>query len=175
MPKKPKHTISEFPDLVKDWDWGKNVDKTPETTASGSNKKICWKCNVCGYEWEASPNTRTFYGSGCPKCGKKKSTKSRWASQIEKNGGSLATLYPDLLKEWDWEKNDINPNDIPAQCNKKVWWKCSVCGNEWNAVIQSRSKFGYGCPKCGITKAKEVKEKNKLNCSLKPLLYLTSR
>jgi predicted nucleic acid-binding Zn-ribbon protein len=35
---------------------------------------------------------------------------------------------------------------------KKVWWKCSKCGNEWMAVIRSRS-VGCGCPICGYKKA----------------------
>lgn len=159
--KKTTHYISEFPLLQADWNWEKNIGCKPESTASGSPRKIWWKCSVCGFEWEASPNSRTR-GSGCPKCGKKKTIKSRWAFRIEKNGGSLATLYPHLLKEWDWNMNEINPNEIPSQCNRKVWWKCSVCGYEWQAIVQSRTKDGCGCPECGKELGKKIKEENKL-------------
>ena len=60
---------------------------------------------------------------------------------------SLFEKYPDLLKEWDFEKNKgLSPWDVSPNSNKKVWWKCSQ-GHEWQATINSRNK-GNGCPYC---------------------------
>ena len=54
--------------------------------------------------------------------------------------GKALKDYPDLLKEWDYEQNsNINPFELPSQSNKRVWWKCSVCGHEWQASIQRKN------------------------------------
>ena len=60
--------------------------------------------------------------------------------------GSLADRNPALLEEWDWDKNEVNPNEIVAGYTKKVWWKCKN-GHEWKALIFKRTK-GEGCPYC---------------------------
>ena len=62
--------------------------------------------------------------------------------------GSLADRNPALLEEWDWDKNEVNPNEIVAGYTKKVWWKCKICQNEWMATVISRNA-GRGCPVCG--------------------------
>ena len=51
-----------------------------------------------------------------------------------------------LMKEWDWDKNTLDPTKIGAQCNKKAWWKCQY-GHSWEAKINNRYK-GRGCPIC---------------------------
>lgn len=158
----PKHYISEIPSLLKEWNWNKNKGISPYSIGCGSSKKIWWKCSVCGNEWEATPNSRS--GSkkcGCPKCGIKKLVKHNLEKRVEK-GGSLSLCYPALLEEWDYNKNTLEPQSIPPQTGRKVWWICKKCGHSWKASVQSRTKNGTGCPKCGKEKARETTEKNKL-------------
>jgi DNA-directed RNA polymerase subunit RPC12/RpoP len=47
-------------------------------------------------------------------------------------------------------KNKITAYEVPYGANKKAWWKCSTCGHEWEARIDSRcnSTNPIGCPKC---------------------------
>lgn len=162
MPKKPTHTISEIPYLIKDWNWEKNEEISPYILGSGSPKKVWWKCSFCGYEWETTPGSRSGKKKhGCPECAKSKSRFTR-RSTITNNGGSLATLFPEIAKEWCWERNENTPENIPSQCADKVWWKCAACGNIWKANVQSRTRNGCGCPECGKVKAKESSAKNKL-------------
>lgn len=60
---------------------------------------------------------------------------------------SLAELSPNLLGEWNYEKNgSVTPELVTNMSAKKVWWKCSK-GHEWQAVVNSRVK-GHGCPYC---------------------------
>ena len=62
----------------------------------------------------------------------------------------LATTNPELMEEWDFEKNNIigiTPNNISKGSEKKVWWQCSKCGYEWSSLIKNRIK-GSGCPRC---------------------------
>ena len=59
----------------------------------------------------------------------------------------------DLLEEWNYEKNgDLKPEMFKRASNRKVWWKCSKCGNEWQAMIKSRSERKPGCPVCKSVK-----------------------
>ena len=62
----------------------------------------------------------------------------------------IETLYPDLIKEWDYKKNgDLVPQMFTAGSKKKVWWVCRKCNFEWLATIQNRTKDKpTGCPKC---------------------------
>ena len=60
----------------------------------------------------------------------------------------LMTLRPELMKEWNYERNgDILPSQFTEHSGQKVWWKWSACEHEWQAVIDSRSN-GHGCPIC---------------------------
>ena len=61
---------------------------------------------------------------------------------------SLSEVHPELVKEWDYEKNNpLKPEHLKSSSGRKVWWICSKCGNSWSAVIASRSA-GNGCPYC---------------------------
>lgn len=51
----------------------------------------------------------------------------------------LADGYPELVKEWSDKNEDYKPTDFTAGSSKKVWWKCHVCGYEWQSLISARS------------------------------------
>ena len=56
------------------------------------------------------------------------------------------------MREWNYKKNiEIDPKLLTTGSDKKVWWKCSGCGHEWEASISNRSK-GRGCPICSLSK-----------------------
>ena len=59
----------------------------------------------------------------------------------------LSVARPDLLEEWNYEKNVKSPENFTLGSGVKVWWKCLKCNGEWEASIFNRSK-GRGCPYC---------------------------
>ena len=62
-------------------------------------------------------------------------------STLKRDKKSLLITNPDLVKEWDYVKNaDLDPKEISPNSHRKAWWKCSVCDNEWEAVIASRNR-----------------------------------
>ena len=64
----------------------------------------------------------------------------------------MATLFPNLLEEWNYEKNKgINSNELSVNSEIKANWKCKSCNNEWITAIRHRTK-GTGCPKCSLIK-----------------------
>ena len=65
-----------------------------------------------------------------------------------KEGHILAANYPEIAKQWNYEKNGaLTPWDVTIGSNRKVWWKCSL-GHEWEAVIFTRTLKSVGCPYC---------------------------
>lgn len=60
---------------------------------------------------------------------------------------SLAALYPDIAKEWDYQRNyPLTPEQFAAVSGKSVYWKCKL-GHQWRARIANRNN-GDGCPFC---------------------------
>ena len=53
---------------------------------------------------------------------------------------------PKLIKEWDYDKNSLNPNTITCGSTKKVWWICSN-NHSYDMRIDHRNN-GHGCPYC---------------------------
>ncbi|MBQ9355282.1 MAG: hypothetical protein IJT84_06350 [Clostridia bacterium] len=73
------------------------------------------------------------------------------------------TEYPELLKEWNYGKNVISPTKYVVGSAKKVWWKCSICGHEWETSIRHRTLRGNGCPICAKQKMTDNRLKSILN------------
>lgn len=65
-----RNSLAErYPGIAADWDFEKNGGLTPEEVLPASNVKVFWKCQTCGYEWEAVICSRTAKKpSGCPAC-----------------------------------------------------------------------------------------------------------
>lgn len=125
------------PSLAAEWHPSKNGILTPADITEKRFANVWWLCPKCGYEWESSPNHRSK-GVGCPCC----------SGRVPKTGvNDFKTLYPGLSAEWNYDKNgDKLPEFFLPKSGKKVWWRCRICGYEWEAVIRSRT-IGHGCPK----------------------------
>ena len=129
---------SEYPELADEWNFEKNTGISPDNIASGSNRKVWWKCKKGGGEWEAAVWSRTK-GRGCPYCA---------GVRAIKGVNDLPTQRPDLIEEWSYSKNkEIDPQNYMPGSRAKVWWRCKKCNYEWLATIGSRSQ-GRGCPNC---------------------------
>ena len=62
--------------------------------------------------------------------------------------------YPEIAKEWDYEKNEgIDINTISYGSRIVVWWKCDK-GHTWQASLLHRVCDGRSCGRC-----KEAKKK----------------
>lgn len=134
---------------IKKWDYAKNGNVDPRTVPVSSKKRFFWKCPTCGHCWEGAVEN-LINSLTCSKCVHSHSLHNKPAG-IE-SGYSLEALFPSLAEEWHPTKNGhLKPTDVTPGSNKKVWWKCKKCGNEWQAIIKTRCK-GYGCKKCSYDK-----------------------
>lgn len=127
------------------WDYEKN-DISPENVSYGSEIKVNWKCPVCNYTWDRKINSTTSGKRGCPECTKKERIKKTNQSKIKKSG-SLESNYPELLLEWDYDKNTIKPSELTPKSNVKVYWKCSKCNNHYPMSVGLKVN-GCSCPNC---------------------------
>lgn len=129
--------------MLKEWDYKKNLKKPSEYTKK-SGYKAWWICCYCGNNYEAEIRSKVIRGNGCPECSSKRTGDINATPIIGIN--DLKTLYPKLLDEWDYDKNQKLPETYMAKSNKKVFWKCKY-GHEWEASIVNRVK-GRNCPEC---------------------------
>ena len=69
------------------------------------------------------------------------------------NSTCLATVNPELAKQWHPTKNDkLSPEKIGPNSGKRVWWKCPKGDDhEWKAIVTNRHR-GLGCPICSNQK-----------------------
>ena len=130
--------MDKFPLLCEEWDYNRNTIRPTELT-SGSKYKAWWCCPN-GHSYQTEINKRTGKKpTNCPYCAGKK---------ILKGYNDLATRKPEILVEWNYEKNIISPSEIGIGSHKKVWWKCEKCGQDWEAAPEKRIGRNQGCPHC---------------------------
>jgi hypothetical protein len=105
----------------------------PTTIAGGTARKLSWICTV-GHSWQATVNSRTTQGTGCPICANQ---------QVLAGFNDLATTHPELASQADgWD-----PTIVIAGNRGKFLWKCPA-GHSWSARLQNRAYRGSNCPIC---------------------------
>ena len=113
MCKSTRYLYLENPEVFKQIHPTKNEGVDLMKLTVGSNKHILWKCER-NHEWEARINSRHAYisktgikhkGNGCPYCDNQKVCLDN----------CLATVNPDVAKEWHPTKNEnLTPFDVVA-------------------------------------------------------------
>lgn len=134
---------TRYPQVAAEWHSSKNESLLPSDVMPGNSKKVWW---ICGnnHEYYTSISSRTTRKSGCPYCA---------GLRVIEGQTDLRTLYPEIAKEWDYEKNQgLTPNMVKPFSHQKVWWKCPE-GHSYDRAISDRTSSsktgkGNGCPYC---------------------------
>ena len=136
-----KKTISDYPDLLKEWHPTKNGDLTPADFTHGSNKKVWWLCRD-SHSFFSRVCDRTLRKTSCPECYK---SKIRTPNTFAK---SLIGKFPKIAKDWHPTKNaSLTPHKVAPKSNKKVWWVCSK-GHDYELAVVERTNSHRGCTEC---------------------------
>lgn len=132
-----KKTIEETcPEVLKLWDYEKNTIDPNELSPS-SNEKVYWKCiNNKHKSYLMAVREKIRNPKSCLYCN---------GRAVLEGFNDLATVSPEVLKEWDYEKNIIKPTEISYGSNKKVWWKCKK-GHTYLMSIHKKAREKQGCP-----------------------------
>ena len=127
--------------LLDEWDYDKNeqLNIKPKEIGAHSKRKAWWICPH-GHSYDMHISLRTK-GSNCPVC---------HGHRVLVGSNDFASQHPEVLKDWDYNKNTIDPTQIREHASCKVHWKCHKCGHEWAAQVshRTRGKNPSGCPNC---------------------------
>jgi hypothetical protein len=125
--------VDTHPHLMKFW--STRNDRLPEEFTQYSKYEAIWVCKN-GHEKKMSIKRKTnLVTDHCSIC------------------NSLSENFPELLNEWDFEKNTkYSPYNISYGSTKKVWWKCNK-GHEWKTMVFTRTTGKTKCPFCQGRKA----------------------
>ena len=143
---------SKCPEAAAMWS-SKNKLSALEVTVK-SNRKVFFKCRDCGQEFEAhicnvvrSVNNGT---TGCPVCAGKK---------VAHGINDLASQCPKAASMWS-SKNKLSASEVTVQSDKKAFFKCRDCGQEFEATIQNVvravSNDCTGCYDCNMRRANTI-------------------
>jgi hypothetical protein len=133
-----------FPEIAKEWHPTRNNGLTPWDVVAGTHRKVWWVCDK-NHVWDMKCCERTGSSKyNCPYC--------RNLRVCESN--CLATMFPEIAKEWHPTKNVLTAFDIIAGSSKKVWWKCKN-GCEYLQASVLRIN-GHGCPNCIESKGENI-------------------
>lgn len=105
-----------------------------------SNKTVNIVCPKHGI-FQQNPSEH-LGGKGCPYCVHQKFHPSE----------SLATLYPEIAAQWDYELNEstgYTPDNIGIDTKRKFYWHCNNgCNHSYLATIAFRVNRNSGCAIC---------------------------
>ena len=135
---KTMNLATKYPDLA--LEWGKANERPADSVRPSSAYMAAWICKK-GHEYRSRVSQRTL-GYGCPYCSGRRASKEN----------NLRALFPDLAKDWHPKKNALSPDEVLPFSNKKFWWKCVKCKNEWQTAVSIRHK--RGCRHCAERRKK---------------------
>lgn len=116
-----------------------------------SHTKVLIECPKHGL-FEQLP-TEHINGAGCPYCSHQKFHSKE----------SLASLYPEIASQWDYELNaqtGYTPQTIGIDTKKEFYWHCNNgCNHSYKATIAYRVHRNSGCAICH---GKQISQDNSL-------------
>lgn len=112
------------------------------------SKKVWWNCDDCKQSYSMS-HSRKLRGGEC-------SSESCINMRIGDNArnrawdrlGPMSEAHPELLDEFDYEKNLKSPSEIRANSKEDVWWICQDYSHSWEQSIYSRIRYQNNCIIC---------------------------
>lgn len=60
----------------------------------------------------------------------------------------ITEYYPELIDDWDFESNAVDPSTLGASNETVVHWKCHKCSYEWDMSVNKRARMRTPCPVC---------------------------
>jgi hypothetical protein len=135
------------PDLMEIWDFELNdaIGLDPRKIAVNCGKLANWKCKKakCGHhKWRAFVY-HVSGGTGCSFCD------HHYVCICE----SIFTLCPEVMKDWDYEKNDaegLDPKTISSFSEIEAYFKCHAtsCGHHQQKTVVRNRTQGVRCSFC---------------------------
>jgi hypothetical protein len=126
-----------FPEIAAKYNKELN-ERDLSTIAPYSGFRAWWDCDK-GHSWYGLVSSLTAGSQGCAVCR---------GYQIAVGFNDLASKFPEVASEWDYEKNEKTPQQVAHGTHEKAWWKCNAKGHSWHTQIFGRTNAGHNCPIC---------------------------
>ncbi len=128
------------PYIAEQWYHKNNCGYTPEDFSFGSSVNAWWCCpKGPDHIWRQRINIRVSADCACPYCTSNKVSVTN----------SLATLFPEIAKQWHSTLNRLKPNQVMAHSTLSAVWRCPNNKKHiWKATIGDRTGQGTNCPQC---------------------------
>lgn len=130
--------ITDFPALLKYWNFDSNIKLDIEKLPITSKKHVNWKCPNCSYEWKASVSTSykqiLNHTKICPVCD--------LGEVLIKGQNSISDRFPNLLEyiNFHYENIETIQNEIEnlTFTSKRLFhFKCPTCHVGWKDVANT--------------------------------------
>jgi very-short-patch-repair endonuclease/YHS domain-containing protein len=123
--------------------WSEKNELKPEQVYNVTAKKYLFNCPNCNHEFLQNPS-HIKSGRWCPYCcipQKKLCGIKECVSCFDKSFASN-----EKSKCWS-EKNELKPEFVLKNGDKKIWFNCDKCNHDWETQIKNITK-GRWCPYC---------------------------
>ena len=141
------------------WDNEKNGEIKPINIRKGSNKKYCFKCDICVHNFEVSIDNISLKNTWCSYCAHQKLCGNKYCNFCYNN--SFASYIGQNLENikivdcWDNKKNgELKPRDVFKKTAKKYWFKCANCKISKLYTINFITNGGNSCDICSYNNYK---------------------
>ena len=158
--KRERSLLYANPEILKEWNYKKNGDFTPDKVTPHSQMLAWWTCSRCGKEWQQMIRTKILGGLLCETCSKSDANLRRMKDAVKNGCAKAVAEYPYLMREWDYAENvGLDPACVTYGSERKVAWICENCGNHFRMMVKNRTRQGQGCPLCGRKKSAKTRSK----------------
>ena len=122
--------ITDFPALLKYWNFDSNIKLEIEKLAITSKKHVSWKCPNCSYEWKASV-AKSYkhvlnHTKICPVCD--------LGEVLVKGENAISDRFPNFLEYINFHYENIE----------------SIQNEIENLTFTSKRLFHFKCPTCHV-------------------------
>ena len=154
-------SIADDPIQSKYWDYKRNPED-PKDIPFRSQGYYYWICPECGISYKRNASYQYVSSHLCNACADKARLANHAATRLIRS--EKVSDRPNLLAQWDYDKNDINPDRVLAHSVTEYWWRCPMCGKSEKSTPDKKynAKVCWDCGNKvgGINKRKsEVKRK----------------
>lgn len=130
-----------FASHIKSKFWSNKNDLIPRQIFKQSNKKYIFDCTICNHEFECNIDS-IYKGVWCIFCANQKLCENNDCTKCFNKSFALHHKS----KFWS-DKNKLQPKDLFRSTNKKFWFNCDICKNEFYSALNHISN-GEWCPHC---------------------------
>lgn len=140
------------------WDKEKNKNINPRNINISSGLKFWFKCDICNHSFNKQISSINL-GSWCPYCVRYKLCNNKCDFCYNNSFASYEGKTSNgkfKINCWNNEKNNnIIPRNITLYTNKKYWFVCDECNNNFKSTISHITLHTRWCPYC-VNKTEKI-------------------